>query len=82
MYQELPKNRKLLPLIVINGLIVVGGTFFWNIQILNRITSFSPLIYWTLAYNLKKPWAKYAISYCIVWNFVQTGLFAAFLPPA
>ena len=81
MYQELPKIEKLLPFIVINGLIVVG-VHFWNIQILNRITSFSPLIYWTLAYNLKKPWAKYAIGYCIVWNFVQTGLFAAFLPPA
>ena len=81
MYQELPKNRKLLPLIVINGLIVVGGTFleYSNIKSYHK---FSPLIYWTLAYNLKKPWAKYAIGYCIVWNFVQTGLFAAFLPPA
>ena len=88
MYQELPKNRKLLPLIVINGLIIIGGTFFWNIQILNRITSFSPLIYWTLAYNLNlnmnmnKFWSKYVIGYCILWNFIQTGLFAAFLPPA
>ena len=54
MIQYLPKYRKLLPIIIINGLTLIGGIFFWNIQILNRITSFSPLIYWTLADNLVK----------------------------
>lgn len=84
MIQYLPKYRKLLPIIIINGLTLIGGIFFWNIQILNRITSFSPLIYWTLADNLvkKKYWVKYVIYYSIMWSLIQTVLFAGFLPPA
>nr|AIA93376.1 mannosyl_trans2 [uncultured Candida] len=33
MIQYLPKYRKLLPIIIINGLTLIGGIFFWNIQI-------------------------------------------------
>lgn len=82
MWKVLPQYRKLLPLVVLNALIIIGGVFFWNVQILNRITSFSPLIYWTLALNYKKPWFKYILGYMLTWNLMQTALFAAFLPPA
>ncbi|EMG46925.1 hypothetical protein G210_2808 [Candida maltosa Xu316] len=84
MYKELPRHWKLGPLILINTLTVIGGVFFWNTQILNRVTSFSPLLYWTLAANLleTKRWARYAVVYCVMWSFVQTVLFAGFLPPA
>ena len=82
MWRVLPQHRKLLPLVVLNGLIIIGGVFFWNVQILNRITSFSPLIYWTLALNYDKTWFKYVLGYMLVWNLTQTALFAVFLPPA
>lgn len=82
MWKVLPQYRKLLPLVVLNALIIIGGVFFWNVQILNRITSFSPLIYWTLALNYNKPWFKYILGYMLTWNLMQTALFAAFLPPA
>ncbi|KAI5954711.1 GPI18 [Candida theae] len=81
-WKVLPQYRKLLPLVVLNASIIIGGVFFWNVQILNRITSFSPLIYWTLAWSYDEPWFKYVLGYILVWNFVQTALFAAFLPPA
>ena len=54
MYQELPKNRKIITIDRYKWINSCWGYIFWNIQILNRITSFSPLIYWTLAYNLKE----------------------------
>lgn len=81
-WKLLPQYRKLLPLVVLNGMIIIGGVFFWNVQILNRITSFSPLIYWQLAFDYNKPWFKYILGYILTWNLIQTALFAAFLPPA
>ena len=84
MINYLPKYRKLLPIIIINSLTLIGGVFFWNIQILNRITSFSPLLYWTLADNQQdgKYWVRYVIYYSILWSCIQAVLFAGFLPPA
>ncbi|RCK60813.1 GPI mannosyltransferase 2 [Candida viswanathii] len=84
MVGQLPKYRKLMPIIIINAMTVFGGVFFWNVQILNRITSFSPLLYWTLAdHHLGgKYWIKYAVYYSLLWSCIQAVLFAGFLPPA
>ncbi|KAG7660802.1 GPI18 [[Candida] subhashii] len=81
---ELPKYKRILSLVVVNGLIIIGGVFFWNTQILNRVTSFSPILYWTLAIEMRKgkKWVQYAMYYALMWNFIQSALFAAFMPPA
>ncbi|KAI5960342.1 GPI18 [Candida pseudojiufengensis] len=81
-WRLLPQYKKLTSLSFIQIIMIFGGVFFWNIQILNRLTSYSPLIYWTLAINYNKIWFKYVLGYMITWNLVQTSLFAAFLPPA
>ncbi|KAI5953380.1 GPI18 [Candida jiufengensis] len=78
----LPQYRKLTSIVVIQIIMIFGGVFFWNSQILNRLTSYSPLIYWTLALNRDKHWFNYILGYIITWNLLQTSLFAAFLPPA
>ncbi|ODV80868.1 glycosyltransferase family 76 protein [Suhomyces tanzawaensis NRRL Y-17324] len=81
---ELPKIKKITILLVINVFVLLGGIFFWNTQILTRIGSFLPLSYWYVAQLVqsKLPYRKYVIYYMLGWNFAQTSLFAAFLPPA
>lgn len=68
----------LLPYLILNVLLITSGCFFWNIQILNRILNFNPIFYWFLATLNSKP----IYIGLIMWIFVQSGLFGAFLPPA
>lgn len=67
-----------LPYLLLNVILLTLGVFFWNIQILNRILNFNPLFYWFLATFDYKP----IYIGLVVWIFIQSGLFAAFLPPA
>lgn len=83
---ELPRIKKLSSLIFINSLLIIGGIFFWNIQILTRISAFIPLSYWftsiLLINDSTKFWGKIIVIYQIFWIFFQSSLFSAFLPPA
>lgn len=81
---ELPKIKKIMPLIIINSLLMVGAVFFWNVQIFNRISSFLPLSYWYVAQLIiENDWKGRAMVYfMIIYGLLQTSLFAAFLPPA
>ncbi|RLV94299.1 GPI mannosyltransferase 2 [Spathaspora sp. JA1] len=84
--REVPKNKRILVLVIIHCIILFSGILFWNIQILNRVTSYSPIVYWMLSLHFidhkKKKIAEYTVIYGLVWNVIQTALFAAFLPPA
>lgn len=71
-------SRNLVPYLILNGLLIIGGVFFWNVQILNRILNFNPIFYWYLAIVDNK-YLRYTIIY---WIILQSGLFGAFLPPA
>lgn len=78
---------KLLPILLVNSAVLVGGIFFWNTQILTRITTFLPIINWTLSimilnYDRQSYFVKGFLYYLIIWNIVHVTLFAAFLPPA
>ncbi|EDK43498.1 conserved hypothetical protein [Lodderomyces elongisporus NRRL YB-4239] len=81
-WKKLPQNRKLTSLVVVNFVLIVSGILFMNVQIMNRVTSGMPLLYWTLANGYEKWWFKYVLMYMLTWNLLQTALFAAFLPPA
>ncbi|KAK6456225.1 GPI mannosyltransferase 2 [Scheffersomyces xylosifermentans] len=78
---QLPILKNVLPWLVVNVAVILGGIFFWNVQILVRISSFLPLSYWYVA-QLQEPSQKIFIYYMLIWGFVQAVLFAAFLPPA
>ncbi|CAK9438517.1 uncharacterized protein LODBEIA_P27410 [Lodderomyces beijingensis] len=82
IYNILPQYKKLASITAINFILTVLAIFFLNVQIVNRVTSFSPLLYWVAALNYQRWWFKYVLSYLVAWNLLQTGLFAAFLPPA
>lgn len=81
---ELPKLRKLEPVIIINAFLLILAVFFLNVQILTRISTFLPLSYWYVADLLVSgnKYGKVAVYYMLIWTFLQTSLFAAFLPPA
>lgn len=80
--------KEVLPVIIVNGLLLMGGLLFWHVQILTRVASFTPLMYWFLAAllvsnnSLYKHFAKFALQFIVIWTLAQTSLFAAFLPPA
>lgn len=80
--------KNLLPIILINGLLLVGGVLWWHVQILTRISSFMPLIYWYIAglrvsgSESEMKYSEYILKFLLAWNLIQTSMFAAFLPPA
>lgn len=67
-----------MPYLILNVIVVTMAILFWNVQILTRIMNFNPIFYWFLSiYN-----NHYIKIILIYWILIQTGLFAAFLPPA
>lgn len=79
---------KLIPILLVNAVVLIGGIFFWHVQILTRVTSFLPILNWTLSIlhlsadpndSLK---FKIFVTYLVLWNVIHPSLFAAFLPPA
>lgn len=80
--------HQLLPHVAVTFALVCGAVFFWNVQIVTRIASVLPLPYFyvgclaTLPLRAQNLWAKYIAVFVLLWILVQTGLFAAFLPPA
>jgi phosphatidylinositol glycan class V len=78
--------QNLLPILIVNFVLLIGGVFWWHVQILTRISSFVPLMYWYVASvdvlggaDIRYDWI---VKYFIVWGLLQTGMFGAFLPPA
>lgn len=84
---EYPSNR-LLPHIATTIALCIGAILFWHVQIITRIGSVLPLPYMyigclaTSPSHLQNAWAKFIAAFSLLWIFLQTGLFAGFLPPA
>jgi phosphatidylinositol glycan class V len=76
------KFKNLTNLVVINFLFLIIVTFFLNVQIILRISTFIPLQFWFLSSLIEKRQGSLWITYIIVWNLLQASLYAAFLPPA
>lgn len=78
--------NKILPVSLVGGVFLLALLLFWHVQIVTRIHTFLPLVYWLAAglwVHNDFPIAKKVIfGYFIIWNVVQPALFAAFLPPA
>lgn len=56
--------------------------FFIHVQIILRISSFLPIIYWYLSDLIIQDKGKRWILYLIIWIPLQTTLYSSFLPPA
>lgn len=79
---------RVVPVLVVNVTYVFLQCLFWHVQIVTRVHTFLPIVYWTVAglatqRNAQgRRWAYVALAYFAVWNLGQVALFAAFLPPA
>lgn len=83
--KQYPINR-ILPVSLVGSVFLAALLLFWHVQIVTRIHTFLPLVYWLAAglwVHNDYPIAKQVIfAYFVIWNAVQPALFAAFLPPA
>lgn len=80
--------KALVPVLIINGVFLSMLLLFWHVQIVTRVHTFLPTMYWLVAgmttqpHALHKKWAEICVTYFFVWNVAQVALFGAFLPPA
>ena len=85
--QTYPVER-VLPVLAVNMVFLTLLLLFWHVQIITRIHTFLPVVYWLVAGLITQPnarhqrWARVVVTYFVGWNVLQTALFAAFLPPA
>lgn len=84
---EYPVDR-VLAVLAVNGLFVMMVVLFWHVQIVTRIHTFLPSVYWLMAGFFTQKgltgarWGRWCMAYMVVWCAVQTAMFGAFLPPA
>lgn len=80
--------QRAVPVLLVNAVFVVLLVLNWHVQIVTRIHTFLPNVYWFVAglATQRSPSenraARWCISYMLLWGVVQVALFGAFLPPA
>lgn len=85
--QIFPVDR-ISPVLLVNGTFLVLLLLFWHVQIITRIATFLPIIYWVVAGMITQAdrsgqkHGRLWLAYFLVWNIVQACLFGSFLPPA
>lgn len=71
---------------LVNLVFLAAACLFWHVQIVTRVHTFLPSLYWFSAgvwLHNDFGWLKWAIlAYFVVWSLVLPLLFGAFLPPA
>lgn len=81
---EAKGSQVLRNLAVVQLLLAVYTLTTAHAQIINRISSSSPVWLWFLAVGFanRKPLARNFVVFMVIYAVVQGGLFASFLPPA
>lgn len=90
LYKSLPLLicMKLTPYVLVQSVILGGSLFFWHVQIVTRVATCLPAVYWYVALLTSSTTlsrvklGKRIVSYFVVWIIVQGVLYGAFLPPA
>ncbi|GMM49423.1 GPI-anchor transamidase [Starmerella bacillaris] len=75
-------RRRKYALACVHIVMFIGALFFWNVQIITRISSCLPGMYLYLAYIYPKTSGKVWIAYSAIWSVIQAALYGAFMPPA
>ncbi|VVT58154.1 uncharacterized protein SAPINGB_P006064 [Magnusiomyces paraingens] len=76
------------PYLLVAGTLAISAVFVWHVQIITRVASCLPTIYWYTAELLSSTRVrdvkigKLIVRYFVIWIVVQGIFFAAFLPPA
>lgn len=76
--------ERIAPVLIVNGAFLFLLITTWHVQIITRVHTFVPVVYWFGAGLLHRPTvlAKATVAYFVFWNAVQCALYGAFLPPA
>ncbi|EEB05289.1 pig-V [Schizosaccharomyces japonicus yFS275] len=71
------------------AMLLYVGIFQMHVQVLNRLSSGIPLLYWGIAYGLMQPKTTKLYKMClvvqaawIIYTVIQAGLYGSFMPPA
>lgn len=84
----LRRSEYLGPYLVIQAIMFVACLLFWHVQIITRVGTCLPAVYWYTAEMLMSTRAdevkrgKLVARYFMVWIVVQGVFFSAFMPPA
>lgn len=72
------------PVILVTAVYLFVQFTYLHVQIVNRVSTFLPIHLWYVSYllTISDKWGKIISKWWLIWVFVQTELFAAFLPPA
>lgn len=90
-----PPNRVLTyapshmtPYLIVSGVLAMSALLVWNVQIITRVASCLPTVYWYTAEKLTSTRVRDVkvgraiVRYFVIWIVIQGIFFAAFLPPA
>lgn len=73
------------PVLAVNMVFLVALLTGWHVQIITRIHTFLPLVYWVSSgiwYHGTDKLRWVMLTYFVIWGFLLPILFGAFLPPA
>lgn len=79
---------RIRPYLIVQFILFASAILVYNVQIITRISTCLPTIYWYCAElvtstNLSEAKAgRRIVAYCIIWSVAQCIMFSAFLPPA
>lgn len=78
-----PVDRS-VPVLVVNTVFIILLSVMWHVQIVTRIHTFLPVVYWVVGAMVthRERGGMVWILYFVVWGAAQACLFGAFLPPA
>lgn len=79
------KWKGVAPVLIVSVIYLTVQFFIMHVQIVNRVSTFIPIHLWYVSYLLtlqNNRLGKNITRWWIVWVFVQTALYSAFLPPA
>lgn len=81
-------EKRLWPYLVVQAIMLVSALFVWHVQIITRVSTCLPGIYWYVATLVgstspqDRTTRAVVLNYFTMWLLIQGTLFAAFLPPA
>lgn len=82
MYQSMSNNPKLVPFYTVHAIMGLACVFMWHVQIITRISTCLPTLYWYMAKLAQGYNGHYVVRYIFVWITFQVVMWGAYLPPA
>lgn len=82
MYQAMSSKPDLMPFYAVHAIMGLACVFVWHVQIITRISTCLPTLYWYMAKLAQGYRGEYVVRYVFVWVTFQVVMWGAYLPPA